>query len=66
MSNEDQGPGRYRMVYTVQFECDVVVEEGDDFQDAISNIDIPEGGSNDSVYCEGTFEIHETHKVGDK
>lgn len=49
--------GKYRVVYTVTLECNVVIEEGDDFQDAISNIDIPEGGSNGSVYCEGTFKI---------
>ena len=43
---------------TVQFECDVILEDGDDFQDAVSNIDIPEGGDNNSIYCENTFEVH--------
>jgi len=46
--------GKYRVVYTVTLECNV--EIGAD-EDAISNIDIPEGGSNGSVYCEGTFKI---------
>jgi hypothetical protein len=50
-------PGKYRVVYTVTLECDMEVKEGDDFQDAISNIDIPEGGSNNSVYCENTFRV---------
>ena len=49
--------GKYRVVYTVTFECDVTVGPDDDWQDAISGIDIPDGGSNGSVYCEGTFKI---------
>jgi hypothetical protein len=54
---------RMRVLYTVQFECDVVLEEGDDYQDAISNIDIPEGGRNGSVYCENSFDIIEASPV---
>jgi len=52
---------RLRVVYSVTFECDVLVEDGEDEQDAISNIDIPEGGRNGSVYCEDSFEILEIH-----
>ena len=50
-----------RVVYQVTFECDVAWEEGEDEQDAISGIDIPEGGSNGSVYCENSFKIIEVH-----
>jgi len=53
--------GKRRVVYQVTFECDVAWEEGEDEQDAISGIDIPEGGSNGSVYCEGSFRIVEVH-----
>lgn len=59
MKSDENSPGKYRVVYTVTMECDVVVKEGEDFQDAISNIDVPEGGQNNSVYCEGSFEIAE-------
>jgi hypothetical protein len=59
-------PGKYRVVYLATFECDVVVEDDDDFQDAISNIDIPEGGRNGSVYCEDTFDIIEIHDTEDE
>ena len=56
-------PGKYRVVYRVTFECDVVLEPGDDWHDALSNIDIPEGGRNNSVYCEDSFEVtHEEHE----
>lgn len=50
-------PGKYRVVYQVTFECDVELKAGHDWGDTLSNIDIPEGGSNGSVYCENTFEI---------
>jgi len=49
--------GKYRVIYTVTLECDVLLDPEEDWQDALSNIDIPEGGSNNSVYCEGTFKI---------
>jgi len=59
---------KFRVVYTVKFECDVVLPEGGvdegSFQDAISDIDIPEGGRNGSVYCEDSFEVIDTHEVG--
>ena len=53
--------GKYRVVYTVTFECDVTVGTDDDYQDAISNIDIPEGGSNGSIYCENSFKLGEVY-----
>jgi len=49
--------GKYRVIYTVTLECDVEIGADDHWEDTISNIDIPEGGSNHSVYCEGTFKI---------
>ena len=49
--------GKYRVVYTVKFECDVVLEPDDHWEDKLSDIDIPEGGSNGSVYCEDSFSI---------
>ena len=52
---------KFRVVYSVKFECDVVIEDGEDEQDALSNIDIPEGGKNGSVYCEDSFEVVEIH-----
>lgn len=59
---------KFKVVYQVTYECEVTLPEGCDdegsFQDAISDIDIPEGGSNRSEYCEGSFEILDTHEVG--
>lgn len=49
--------GKYRVVYQVKFECDVVLDADDHWQDKLSDIDIPEGGQNRSVYCEDSFEI---------
>lgn len=60
---------KFRVVYWVMFECDVDIPDGCEdeasFQDAISDIDIPEGGRNGSVYCEDSFEIVDTHEVED-
>lgn len=57
---------RARVVYTVTFECDIYAGEDEDEQDAVSNIDIPEGGQNNSVYCENTFDVIEVHWEGDE
>jgi len=46
-----------RVVYQVTFECEVEWEDGEDEQDAVSNIDIPEGGANGSVYCGDSFTV---------
>jgi hypothetical protein len=45
-----------KVVYTVTFECTIEAEAGN-LDDAISNIDIPEGGANDSEYCQGSFSV---------
>jgi hypothetical protein len=50
-----------RVVYSVTYECDVPVEDGQDIQDAIQDIDIPEGGKNDSVYCLDSFDVVEVY-----
>ena len=53
--------GKIRVVYTVTYECDVVWGGGESREDAIRDIDIPEGGANASVYCEGSFDVVEVH-----
>lgn len=51
-----------RVVFTATFECEIEFDpETEDEQDAISNIDIPEGGINTSIYCENSFDIIEVH-----
>lgn len=61
---------KYRVVYTATFECDVVLPDGCEDEaslaDATSDIDIPEGGKNGSVYCENTFDIIEIHNPEDE
>jgi hypothetical protein len=58
--------GKYRVVYRVTYECDVTLEAGDHWADSLSDIDIPEGGQNGSVYCEDTFEITDYAHEDDK
>lgn len=53
---------RLRVVYTATFECDVEVEDGQNTDDALTAIDIPEGGENASVYCQGSFQVVEVVK----
>ena len=50
----------FRVVYSVSFECTINAPNPDELGDAISNINIPEGGANGSVYCEGSFSVTET------
>jgi len=47
----------FKVRYTVQFVATVVVEAGQDREDAFNDIDIPEGGNNRSQYETDTFEI---------
>lgn len=55
---------RYRVTYSVTYTCDVEVDRlpsqrarDEELEDAISDIDIPEGGKNNSVYKANTFEV---------
>lgn len=43
--------------YTCEFEATVAYGVDDDVQDAVSDIDIPEGGANNSQYQENTFNV---------
>jgi hypothetical protein len=50
--------------YTVDFEATIEYDpETEDEQDAVSDIDVPEGGQNSSRYLENTFNILETEDV---
>jgi len=49
--------------YEVKFSCTVEYDtETGDIEDAICDIDIPEGGKNDSTYLKGSFEVNEVEK----
>jgi hypothetical protein len=56
--------GKYRVVYQVKFECEVVLDADDHWEDKLSDIDVPEGGENNSTYCQDSFKIleHEESK----
>ena len=58
--------GKYRVVYQVKFECDVVLDADDHWEDKLSDIDIPEGGQNGSVYCEDSFKIVDYQEPDDE
>jgi len=64
----------YKVKYIVEYECVVMLPEeteedenlyGDDFllEDRLTDIDIPEGGMNDSSHINGSFEIISTEEV---
>ena len=64
----------YKVKYTVEYECVVMLPEeteedenlyGEDFllEDRLTDIDIPEGGVNDSSYVADSFEIISTEEV---
>ena len=47
---------RKKVRYTCEFEATIEFDsETEDEQDAVSDINIPEGGKNDSRYVENTF-----------
>ena len=41
--------------YTVEYECELEVSSEEDLEDRISDIDIPEGGHNNSRYVSDSF-----------
>ena len=43
--------------YTVNFVCEIEVKDDDVLDDVIADIEIPEGGRNNSQYCENTFNV---------
>lgn len=47
---------KVKVSYTVSYIAEVEVDELRDLQDAISDIDIVQGGNNNSRYIEDTFE----------
>lgn len=64
----------YKVKYAVEYECVVMLPEeteedenlyGEDFllEDSLTDIDIPEGGMNDSSYIKDSFEIISTEEV---
>lgn len=50
---------KYKVRYQVNFIAEIEVTENDSLIDAISDIDIPEGGKNNSQYWPFSFEIVE-------
>ena len=64
----------YKVKYAVEYECVVMLPEeteedenlyGEDFllEDRLTDIDIPQGGINDSRYLADSFEITSTEEV---
>lgn len=50
---------KYKVRYQVNFIAEIEVTENDSLIDAISDIDIPEGGKHNSQYWPFSFEIVE-------
>ena len=48
---------KFKVVYSVVYACDLDVPEGESVEDALADIDIPEGGQNNSEYRINTFKI---------
>ena len=64
----------YKVKYAVEYECVVMIPKeteedenlyGEDFllEDRLTDIDIPQGGINDSRYLADSFEITSTEEV---
>lgn len=52
--------------WTADFKCEIEVPytaTHDDIQDALANIDIPEGGNDGSTYVENTFDIRDYYTL---
>lgn len=47
---------KIRQVFQVRYKVILEVDSLDELDDAVSNIDIPEGGANDAVYMDNTFQ----------
>jgi len=45
--------------YSVEYECELEVSPEENLEDRISDIDIPEGGYNNSRYVANSFEVIE-------
>ena len=57
---------KVKVSYSVSYIAEVEVDELSNLEDAISNIDIPEGGNNNSRYIRDTFEAFKFQTAGDK
>lgn len=58
MSNE-----RFEVKFTATYKVTIEVGDEDDIEDAIADIDIPEGGLDSAVYQEGTFVVRQVEKI---
>lgn len=47
---------KIRQVFQVRYEVILEINSLDELDDAVSNIDIPEGGANDAVYMDNSFQ----------
>ena len=50
-------PKKIKIEYKVTFKGTVTLEDGEELSDVIANMDIPEGGVNNSVYQQDSFEL---------
>ncbi len=55
---------KFTVQYQVTFECEIEVDDVANLDDIISDIDIPEGGKNNSVYVPESIEIFEARGNG--
>lgn len=53
----------YKVTYSVTFEATISDEDNMDFDDLMSEIDIPEGGMHNSEYQEDSFELIEVETI---
>jgi hypothetical protein len=64
----------YKVKYAIEYECVVMIPEeteeddnlyGEDFllEDRLTDIDIPQGGINDSRYLADSFEVTSTEEI---
>jgi len=55
---------KYEVEFTATYKVTIVVDDDeDDIEDAIADIDIPEGGLDSAVYQKDTFVVRQVEKI---
>lgn len=54
---------KYKVTYSATFQAIVELDDSDSIEDVVADIDIPEGGQNNSVYEDDSFDIVDIEPV---
>ena len=54
---------KYKVTYSAIFQAIIELNDSDSIEDVIADIDIPEGGQNNSVYEDDSFDIVDIERL---